>query len=163
MLRERWIVVRDTPSTASRRVALTRAASLVRDGYADLVDQVGLDDGERSHLLPYPLCLIPFGALGPFHSAHLTVGAAGTLLGGCDGGGLDPRHHGGLDERGVFDGGDEPTREVGFERIVVRITGVGRFAGNFVHDVGRVGGEENRRGVKDAQNPLLPESRTVGL
>ena len=163
MLGERWVVVGNATSTASCRIALAGASSLVCDGYTDLVNQIGLDDRERSHLLPHALCTVPFSALSPFHSAHLAVGTAGALQRSCGSGGLDPRHYGALDERGVFDRCDEPTCQISLEGVVIGIAGVGGFAGDFVHDVGRIGGKENRRGVEDSQYSLLPESGTISL
>ena len=163
VLGECWVVVRDATSAASRRIALACASSLVGNRHADLVNQIGLNDRERSHLLPHTLCTVPFGALSPFHSAHLAIGTAGALQRGCGSRRLDPRHYGTLDEGGVFDRCDEPACQIGLEGIVVRIAGVGRFAGDFVHDVRRIGSEENRGGVEDTQNSLLPESRTIGL
>ena len=162
VLRERGIG-RDAPAAAGRRVALARAAGLVGDGDADLVDQVGLDDGERAHLLADALRAVPLGALRPLHAAHLAVGAAGTLQRGGGGRGLDPWHYSAPDKRGVFHRGDEPAGEVGFEGVVVGVACVGGFAGDFVHDVWRVGGEEDGGGVEDAQDSLLPESGAVGL
>lgn len=163
MLGERRVVVGDATSTASRRISLARASSLVCDGYADLVNQVGLNDRERSHLLSHALCTVPFGALSPLHPAHLAVGTAGALQRSCGGGGLDPRHYGTLDERGVFDRCDEPTCQISLERVIIGIAGVGGFARDFVHDVRGIGGEENRGGVEDTHYSLLPESGTIGL
>lgn len=162
-LGERWILIRDATSTAGRRVALTRAASLVRDRYGDLVNQIGLYDRKRSHLLSHSLGTVPFSALSPFHSAHLTIGAAGALQCGCGSRGLDPRHYGTLDERGVFDRCDEPTCEIGLERVVISVAGVGGFARDFVHDIGGIGSEEDGGGIEDTLNPGLPEIRAISL
>ncbi len=128
-----------------------------------MIDQVGLDDRQRAHLLPYPLRAVPFRSGRPFHAAHLAVGTAGALQGGGCGGSLDLGHDQVVDEGGVFGGCDHPAREVGFEGEVVGVAGVGAFAGYFVHDVWGVAGEEDVRPVEDAGDAAFPEIGAVGL
>ena len=94
ILRKCRILIRHAAPAARGRIALARPARLVRDGHADLIDQIGLNDRESSHLLTHTLCAVPFGSHGPFHAAHLAVVAAGALQSGRRRRGLDPWHDG---------------------------------------------------------------------
>ena len=73
---------------------------------------------------------------------------------------MEEWHHGARNEGSVFDGSDHPAGEVGFEGVVVGVTGAGGFAGDFEHDTVM---KENAGGVEDTIDSCLPERGTIGL
>ncbi len=150
--RARPILLRDRINIAIRVILVRALRARGRVPYAgppsplshrhrSISDEVGLDDAQRAHLLAHARGAVPFRALGPFHAAQRLGVAARALRRGGGGGGAQLGHDEVVDEGGEFRGGGHPAREVGFEGEVVRVAGVGAFAGDFHHDAcGRGGG-----------------------
>ncbi len=92
-----------------RRVAFTRTARVVRDGRGDLGDQVGLDDRQRTHLLPDAILSVPL-RLVPSLTARHSVRTSRTLRRSTFGGGLKLCHHDVGGERGKLSGRRHPAR-----------------------------------------------------
>lgn len=157
--RARPILLRDRINVAIRVILVRALRPRSRVPYAgppspfshrhrSISDEVGLDDAQGAHLLADARGAVPLGALGPFHAAQRLGVPARALGGGCGGGGAQLGHDEVVDEGGEFCGGGHPAREVGFEGEVVRVAGVGAFAGDFHHYTrgwggGCNGGEED--------------------
>lgn len=155
-------VVRIRALRPRRRVPDTRSARALRHRHGGVGDEVGLDDAQGAHLLAHARGAVPLGALGPLHAAQRLGVPARALRRGGGGGGAQLGHDEVVDEGGEFRGGGHPAREVGFEAEVVRVAGVGAFAGDFHHDAGggrggRDGGEEDAGCVEDAADAGLPD------
>lgn len=121
---------------AGVRVAFAGPAGVGSDPALDLIDQVHLESFHGRHLLSRSRHAVKMVALCPSQSAGVVWSAALLRdgLGGC----AQFGHEQAAGERRDLDRGSYPACEVGFERPLVIITGLGRFAADFAHHVGVV-------------------------
>lgn len=162
----RVILIR--PLRPRRRVPNAGTTSPLSHRHRSIGDEIRLNDAQRAHLLAHARGAVPLGALGPFHAAQRPGVPTRALGGGGGGGGAQLGHDEVVDEGGEFCGGGHPAREIGFEGEVVRVAGVGAFAGDFHHDAcgrgsGGDGREEDAGCVEDATDAGFPDGGAVRL
>lgn len=145
---------------AGVRVALASAARVGRHGRFDLLDEIGLDDRERRHLLAWARLGVPL-RLRPVPPAGAAVGTAGTLRGRPDGGGAEFLHDGGFREGSDLHGGGHPSGQVGLERWLVVVARALGLARHLDHDV--AAGEEDVGALEQTIHAFSPQRRSISL